>query len=315
MFIVDSQDDDKGILHKIAHLDIFHPEHGRLRDRLLILSPEDKPHSTSSHLGPTTVNETNLYLPDVSDRSRTHDQDGDGGDYILRLLDKIPTPTLRTFKTSWRTQSAMRVTLTSLTKTRAIFFNNQFNVKSEMGATRLQVASRIYTLLGNQAFKDMFAAEQNCFDAFRAMQEKTIVLVNTSRARLGKAGSKVLGRYIVAQCMAAAIRRGASGQRDLALLILDEAHEYYDEQTEDILRTARKFNLGFMSATQMYEAIDHNVKVALAANTSIKLAGVVTDDDAQQLAKNMRTTKEAVLASAKGEFMTYVRGLTLTPCD
>ncbi len=39
MFIVDSQDDEKGILHKIAHLDIFHPEHGRLRDRLLISLP------------------------------------------------------------------------------------------------------------------------------------------------------------------------------------------------------------------------------------------------------------------------------------
>jgi hypothetical protein len=110
--------------------------------------------------------------------------------------------------------------------------------------------------------------------------------------------------------MAAAIRRGAVRDRDLALLILDEAHAYYDEQTEDILRTARKFKLGLISATQMYEAIDGNVKTALAANTSIKLAGAVTDDDASHLAKNMRTTKEAVLASGKGEFMTFVRGIT-----
>jgi hypothetical protein len=156
----------------------------------------------------------------------------------------------------------------------------------------------------------MFAAEHNCFDTFRAVQEKKIVLVNTSRRQLGKIGSQVFGRYIVAQCMAAAIRRGTLQQRDLALLILDEAHAYYDEQTEDILRTARKFKLGFISATQMYEAIDSNVKAALATNTSIKLAGAVSDDDATHLAKNMRTTKEAILASGKGEFMTFVRGLT-----
>jgi hypothetical protein len=143
------------------------------------------------------------------------------------------------------------------------------------------------------------------------MQEKKIVLVNTSRRQLGTTGSQVFGRYIVAQCMAAAIRRGSLRQRDLALLILDEAHAYYDEQTEDILRTTRKFKLGLISATQMYDAIDGKVKAALATNTSIKLSGFGTsDDDARRLAKNMRTTKEAILACDKGEFMTYVRGLT-----
>src|SRR5262249_19957738 len=107
------------------------------------------------------------------------------------------------------------------------FFNNQFNVKSEMGATRLQVASRVYTILGHETFADMCAAEDNCFDAYDLMQRKMITLVNTSEAKLGATGSRVFGRFVVAQCMAAALRRGALRHHELALIVLDEAHSYY----------------------------------------------------------------------------------------
>jgi len=315
MFILDSQDDEKGILHKLANLDVFHPDHGRLKDRLVILSPEDKPALNLFAFqgeGPE-IDELFAYLMGAIDRDLTAKM-STASAYILRLLRKLSNPTIYTFKDILENPKKHESAIALLDQTSQDFFNNQFGVKAEMGATRLQVASHLYSILANTAFTDMFAAEQNRFDAFDAMQKKKIVLVNTSERKLTSAGTKIYGRYMVAQVMAAAMKRGdIPGNRDLTLLMLDEAHEYFDEQTEKILRQARKFNVGLVAATQMYDQIEPKVKAALATNTSTKIIGRVSHADARDLANEIQAPIEFVRNLETGQFVTSVRGLTPRP--
>jgi hypothetical protein len=197
------------------------------------------------------------------------------------------------------------------------FFRNQFFEKAAMGATRQQVARRLYTILGNPKFVEMFAARENRFDARRAIDEKKIVLVNTSQRFLGQEASAVFGRFFIAQCLAAAYARAdvPEQQRHLALLVIDEASEYFDAKTERILSQARKYGLGLLFATQYLDQMPPTVKAAMNANTAIKLAGPVSYNDAMMLAREMYTSADFIrgmraVDRRHTEFAGHVRGLT-----
>jgi hypothetical protein len=82
------------------------------------------------------------------------------------------------------------------------------------------------------------------------------------------------------------------------------------------LAQARKFNLGVLFAHQHMDQLSPALRSAVAANTSIKMAGGVSDHDARALAADMRTSTDFIGATRKRasstEFACYVRNLTGT---
>jgi hypothetical protein len=101
-----------------------------------------------------------------------------------------------------------------------------------------------------------------------------------------------------------------------AYLIIDEAAEYFDGTVERLLAQARKFNLGVLFAHQHMDQLSPALQAAVAANTSIKMAGGVSDHDARLLAADMRTPADFIGATRKRETLTefacYVRNRTAT---
>jgi len=330
MFILDSQGD---MLRKIEKLAVFS---GRLADRLLVLDPEDPepPALNFFQLGSrkgaydAQLFELFHYLFTAIDSDLTAKQ-ATAVTYLLRLMSAIPNATIETLKdvmeedptpqrgaSSALAMSASKYAdvIFSLDRITQDFFRNQFFNKSAMGSTRQQVARRLYTILGNPIFVKMFAAQENRFSALRAMRERKIVLINTSQRELGSEASAVFGRFVIAQCLAAAYERGVVSEDELAILIVDEASEYFDEKTQRILEQARKFGLGLLFATQFLEQMPQNVKAAVNGNTSIKLAGPVSYHDATALSREMYTTPDFLRSMRKTasttQFACYVRGLT-----
>jgi TraM recognition site of TraD and TraG len=192
------------------------------------------------------------------------------------------------------------------------YFRTQHFTRDVAG-TRQQVANRLFTVLGNPIFERMFNAKKNTFNAFEAMQAGKIVLVNTSMLALRAQASSVFGRYIIAQCLAAAYQRPLD-QRNLCLLIIDEASAYFDETTETILSEARKYGLGMMFATQHLDQLPDEVRRSMAGNTVIKIAGPISNQDARYLAPEMRTTPEFLRSMQKtssyAEFAVHIRNQT-----
>jgi hypothetical protein len=103
-------------------------------------------------------------------------------------------------------------------------------------------------------------------------------------------------------------------QRRPAFLYIDEAAEYFDDNIDDLLTQARKYNLGVVFSHQYLDQLTPSLRSSIAANTSIKLAGGVSDKDARALAADMRTSPEFILGQAKQErstrFACHVRNLT-----
>jgi hypothetical protein len=200
------------------------------------------------------------------------------------------------------------------------FFANQFFGKNDpfVQQTKQQIAQRLYTIGTNELFDAMFGATDNRFDAADSIEQKKIVLVNTSRARLGEAGSAIFGRYILAQCLAAAFARAAIPEKDrhLAICFVDEVKAYADEQIKTILSDARQFGLGIFMATQAPHQIEKSIRDEIATNTALRLTGNFEDNNlAASLADTMQTTRQAIQSLERKdyaftEFMTYVRGET-----
>src|SRR5262249_31101871 len=118
----------------------------------------------------------------------------------------------------------------ALDPTSQAYFQNQFFTKS-YAQTKQQIARRLYTVLHVRAFDRMFSSRVNRLDMFEALQNGSIVLINTSKALLKTEASALFGRYMIARVISAAFERIAlsSAARNPAFLIVDEAGEYFDE--------------------------------------------------------------------------------------
>jgi hypothetical protein len=161
----------------------------------------------------------------------------------------------------------------------------------------------------------MFSAPRNRIDLPTALNEGKIVLVNTAKDFL-KGNSSILGRYFIALTLQAALERAAipEERRRPAFLYIDEASEYFDTNIDNLLIQARKYKLGIVVAHQYLDQLQGGLRSSFAANTSIKLAGGVSDRDAHAIAPDMRTTPSFILEQRRAQrethFACYLRNLT-----
>lgn len=319
MFIMDGMG---AMLDKIARLEVFNT---RLNDRLIILEPKDVPALNFFQMtGGSEAQQIELftYLFTAIDQGLSTKM-ATGVRFIVQLMQAIPGATLQTMREVMEDPaktvegSKYYREISALDPLGQAYFRNQFFNPSAMKVTRESIASRLYTVLANPALNQMFSAPHNAFDALQAMQEKKIVLINTDRYFLGDDASAVFGRFFIAQCLAAALARAPvhPDQRHLALLIVDEAKDYFDAKTEKILSDARQFGLGLLFATQFVEQLPEGVRKAMYNNTAIKMAGPITYAEAVTFAREARTTPEFIRSMTNTdreytEFAAYVRNVT-----
>jgi hypothetical protein len=294
MFVIEPHND---LIDKLQRLAVFN---GRLKDRLIVIDPADNPALNFLDVGDDMsagVVESFKYLMSALSSELTTKQ-GTASAYLLMLTRKIPDATIDTLreimdeKVRNITQSKFYPYIQQLEPHARDFFANQF-YSGNMSETRLQVSQRLYTVLANDAFRRMFATPKNTFSAFDAMQNKKIVLVNASRDELTTQGASIFGRWMLTQIMSSAFMRPKHA-RHLCLVVLDEAHLYFDENTETILSELRKFGVGLCAATQFLDQIEDGVKSAIYANTAIKMSGPVSHSDANSLAKEMYCTPDFI---------------------
>jgi hypothetical protein len=288
-----------------------------IQDRLIILDPEDTPALNFYKLhGASREKQMELffYLFKAIDQGLTERQ-ATMVAYLVDFMHAIPGSTLDTLREVCDAKDLpYREHLSKTPKITQDFFNNQFLSTDQLvKQTKAQIAARLYTLCRNTTFINMFNAPENRFDAYKAMQEKKIVIVNTDRNVLGDHGSAVFGRYILAQCLAAAFQR-PEHERHLALLIVDEAKSVLDDQSQKILSDARAFGVGLLLATQFPDQLQEGVRKEVINNTTIKLAGPMAYSVVAQINRDMRCSADFILGMKKTDTETnwacYIDNLT-----
>lgn len=233
--------------------------------------------------------------------------------YVTRLMFHIPDATIHTLRDLMEPggTAKYREHIAKLEGTPRRFFETEFESK-EFAATKTQVLRRLYGVLENQTFERMFTNPQSKFDMFTELNAGKLILINTSKSLLKEQGTEILGRFFVALIAQAAQERAVlrTQERLPAMIYIDEAQDYFDQNIGVILSQARKYKVGMVMAHQYLGQLSSGLSEAFEANASIKLAGGVSARDARTLASQMHATPELIQQQPKGSFATYLRGLT-----
>lgn len=330
LIVIDSQGD---MLRKIERLRLFNQ---KLADKLIVIDPEDVEH-------PPALNMFDSSNARLAGYSRAHKEQIEAGiielynyifaaiaaemtsrqstafTFVTRLMLSMPNATIHTLRELMEDpaqtieQSAFAAQIEQLDPTSQAYFRNQFYTR-RYADLRQQIARRLYSVVSVPSFDRMFSSAVNKLDMFDAIQSGKVVLINTTKALLKSDASALFGRYMIALTIKAAFERVAATERHPAFLFVDEAAEYFDDNIETLLSQARKFNLGLVIAHQHLDQLSTGLRSSVAANTSIKLAGGVSDKDARGLASDMRTTPDFITGMTKysksTEFACYVRNYT-----
>lgn len=240
--------------------------------------------------------------------------------YLLKLLRSIPNASLETLrqlideKPKNLDASAFAPFIKVLPEVDQGFFKNQFFTHT-MQATKDAIGWKLYNALASDAFREMFSAPTNSFDADAALRDRRTVLVKGGRRSLGQHGMEVYLQFITSLFFSAALRREKIPieKRTLSMLVVDEAHHVFNPQISNILTECRKYRLGFLGATQLVEQIPQEVKAAIYGATTIRFAGPISSNDGGIIAREMYTTPDFIrsmvaVERSHAEWACHVRG-------
>ena len=232
--------------------------------------------------------------------------------YITRLLLYIPDANIQTLRELMEPTGYEKYQehIRKLQGTARAFFETEFRSK-QFEETKRQVVRRLWGILENQTFEQMFSHPRNKLDLFSEMNSGKVILINTAKDLLKQNGTEIFGRFFIAMIAQCAQERSTLPQsgRLPCFVYIDEAQDYIanDANVTTILEQARKQNVGLTISHQYLGQISQRNLDSLYANTSIKMAGGVSDRDAHALARNMRTTPDFIVKQPKGHFAAHVR--------
>ncbi|HEX3666926.1 MAG TPA: type IV secretory system conjugative DNA transfer family protein [Rhizomicrobium sp.] len=331
IIVVDSQGD---LINKLAHLDLFSfDKPDSLADRLVLIDPADVEFPAALNLFDAHTNRTQNYS--AADRERVLNgvvelyelffgtflgaeltqKQGVVFKYLARLMLVIPGATIHTLMQIMEDGSAFKPCMQQLDGSARYFFETEF-FHPAFAATKKQVLRRLWGVLSTPAFERMFTQKENKLDLFEAMNEGKIILVSTAKDLLKSEGSQLLGRFMIAMVMQAALERSTLPEhlRRPCFVYVDEAQEYFDDSIETILSQARKYHVGITLAHQTLDQLSPRLRSAMLANTSIKCAGGVSAKDARMLSDELRTTSAFIEGmkrrGPRSEFAVWVKNVT-----
>jgi len=238
--------------------------------------------------------------------------------YLIRLLIQIPDATLHTMREILQPGGHIKYQeyIQQLSDTAIVFFNEQYDNKTEYGQTRQQVTRRLFDLLEVGVFDRMFSHPESKFDLFEEMNHGRLILLDTEKSLLQDSGTEVLGRLYLAMLNSAVQERALISDRKPVYFFCDEARDYVRTNSDDtisaMLEQARKMNVGTFWVTQHLGQIDMKMRSSFMANTAIKMISQPSHEDATRFAREMNTKPDFIKDLPALTFATFIKGVTGT---
>jgi hypothetical protein len=326
MVVIDSKAGPRDLLQRIARLDIFHPDHGRLRDRLVIIDPRERPALNLfdvdvADLDDQAVNDVVSSLQYFLGSLLGSDITGKQSVIFIPLVElmcHVPRATLNDFiKVLDDLTPYLKYVQQLQPETRDFLLSKEYS-GSHYRETKVELTRRLRQITLRRTLSRMFSAPQNSLNLARALNEGKIILVSAERAFLSSELSPMFARYFISRVISAALDRGrmVEGSVKPARIYIDECAPYVDEKLDEMLTTLRSYGLGAMLAFQNVHQMGNYVHT-IQSNTAIKLMSTVSASDARAFAGDMRTSAEFIMENEKpsgsrppfGKFACYARGM------
>lgn len=329
--VIDSQGD---LIRKISSSFLFDPEDdASLADRFILIDPSDIEHPPALNLFDAGLERMEGYTPHQRELAFNSLVDIYGQffgallgaeltarqstlfRYLARLMLTVEGATIHTLIELMDDVSPFKGHIQKLDLTARRFFENEFSRKG-FHATRQQIKQRLYAVLSIPTFDRLFSAPKSKISFFDAFNSGKIILINTAKDLLKSDGAAIFGRFILALIEHAVMERAnlAEEKRNPVFLYMDEAQDYFDDTVETLLVQSRKYNFGLTLAHQNLAQLSPRLKAIFMGNTTIKLAGGVSDTDARAMAPDMHTSPDFLLSMKKhqddSDFALSIRNLT-----
>jgi hypothetical protein len=201
---------------------------------------------------------------------------------LCRLMFSIPNATLYTMLEFLRNPEGFDTALHRLSDIEQEFFKRDvFGKGSTYSATMTDLRVRLNTLTNTPEMRPFFTSTKSSLDFYSLLNSRKLILVDSDKATLKEKASKLYGRLFISLFLRAALERAKIPEqfRTASFLYVDEAHEYFDSKTEQILTEARKYKFGCVLAHQRLAQCSPELKSALMGSTRIKLATYLNTDD------------------------------------
>jgi len=154
----------------------------------------------------------------------------------------------------------------------ASFFSGEFQA-GQYQQTRLAITTKLRVML--QAGRSLFVGPSTV-DLEKLIAGRKVVVFNLAKGRLGGETSAALGRFILAEILALALRRAADKRtaRIPAHVIVDECQNYLGPSVEQILTDARKFGVALtLCQQQAGQAMGSDLARSVLGNPQLKITG------------------------------------------
>lgn len=198
--------------------------------------------------------------------------------------------------------------------TRSFFTEYNLPKNGRYDETRQAVLTRLQIALDNPIFETMLGASTMPLNILDAIEAGKVILVNTDSDRLQDT-AKLLGR-IFAGLVMQAVQSRLPGVGKQVYMYIDEFGQDYAQDSDMLLKMftqTRKYNLGMVVCYQHLKQLTPDLKSAIASSTAIRMASMVSDEDENAIAGQLRTTVPELRALPPYTFMAYFRGIGTMP--
>jgi Helicase HerA, central domain len=330
VLVMDSQGD---LLDTLLRLPFFHPENGSLKDQLIVIDPNDLEMPPALNLFALGIDAADALTKEKKIQSAVAlyeylfgellgaeltQRQGTLFSYLARLMLEIPGATIHTLRDVLEHGERYKGAISKLSGSARDFFDTKF-LDPSFKPVKSQIVNRLWGILSSGTLDRMFSHKEMLIDLGSAFQSGKIILVNTAKELLKKEGSSFFGRFILSLVSHSIVERAGIRQRDRlpVSIYVDEAHEYLDTVMMELFNQSRKFGVSLTVAHQNLDQLSADVRSSIAASTSVKFAGGVSDKDARSMAGDMHTSASFILSKRKGhgktEFALSMRNV-ITGC-
>jgi hypothetical protein len=310
IIVIDSKAGKADLFQRVAQLDVFHPDHGRLRDRLIMIDPKEKPPLNIFDVDRASIAERandivasvryfidNLLANELTGQMRTLLNP------LMQMMVRIDGATLHTLIRAIRDPYQWPNAINDLPEGARNFMLNDYNSeKGGYGQTKIALSTRINEILTNDELGSVFGAKNNTIDLADTMNKGKVILISTEYDYLHD-NSPLFGRYFISRILAAARQRNEipREERKRVHVYVDECKPYTDDKLEEVFNTIRSYGVGMTVAYQDVGQMSTHTN-GIMGSTTIRITGELKNpSDRVVMAKHMEESKPDFIAAQRVE--------------
>jgi len=290
-------------------------------DRLIVIDPDDPVALSLFDVEKSSINSAlemiNFVFAKLSESELTYRQ-SNLFDYLGEfLITAVPNATIFDFRNMLdlkRAKNYERFYPNASSEVQDYLTTDFVKEKFTVDA-RSQVLTKMRAMLRMPAFANMFGSARTKFNLFKELERGTCVLIKPSKYAMGDDGTRLFGRFWIAQMKMVAQQRQTTSRKTPTYFYIDECQDYLrggDPKIETILEQARKERIGLTLLHHYGDQLKSNELLQLlGANTATKMCGSPASSDLSRFSSYMQCEPQFLLdQQPRKTFAIFVRGQT-----